>query len=39
MLCDIYTIVEKGRVYVVDKMNAECWGLFLILIKKSKINR
>ena len=34
MLCDIYTIVEKSRVYVVDKMNIECLGLFLILIKK-----
>ena len=33
MLCDIYAIVGKGRVNVVDKMNAECWGLFLILIK------
>ena len=33
MLCDICAIVEKGRVYVVDKMNVECWGLFLILIK------
>ena len=30
MLCDMYAIVEKGRV---DKMNVECWGLFLILIK------
>ena len=23
MLCDIYTIVEKGRVYIVDKLNVE----------------
>ena len=34
----MYTLVEKGRVYVVDKMNVECCGLFLIIIK-SKINR
>ena len=34
MLCDIYTIVEEDRVYVVEKMNVECWHLFLILIKK-----
>ena len=33
MLCDLYTIVEKGRVYLVDKMKVECWGLFLMLIK------
>ena len=33
MLCDLYPIVEKSRVYVVDKMNVECWGRFLILIK------
>ena len=33
MLCDTYTIVEKGRVYLVDKMNVGCWGLFLILKK------
>ena len=33
MLCDIYAIEEKGRVYVVGKINVECWGLFLILIK------
>ena len=33
MLCDLYAIVEKGRVYVVDKMTVECWGLFLRLIK------
>ena len=38
MLCDIYTIVEKGWVYLVDKMNLESWGRFLILIK-CKINR
>ena len=38
MLCDIYPIVEKGRVHVVDKINVECWGLFLMLIKM-KINR
>ena len=31
ILCDIYTIVEKGRVHVVGKKNVECWGLFLIL--------
>ena len=29
MLCDIYAIVEKGRVYVEDKMNIECWGPIL----------
>ena len=34
MLSDIYTIVEKGIVYDVVKKNVECWGLFLILIKK-----
>ena len=33
MLCDLYVIVEKGRVYVVDKMNVEGWGQFLMLIK------
>ena len=33
MLCDLYANIEKGRVYVVDKLNVECWGLFLILIK------
>ena len=37
MLCDIYTIIEKGKVCVVDKMNVECWSLFLILIKKVKL--
>ena len=37
MLCDIYAIVEKGRVCLVDKMNVECWGLFLILKKKVKL--
>ena len=26
MLCDLYAIVEKGRVYGVDKMNVECGG-------------
>ena len=34
MLCDIYTIVEKGSGYVIGKMYVECWSLFLILIKK-----
>ena len=33
MLCDIYAIVEKGRVHVAEKKNLECWGLFLMLIK------
>ena len=33
-MCDIYIIVEKRRVYLVDKMNVERWGLFLILVKK-----
>ena len=33
MLCDLYAIIEKARVYVVNKMNVECWGLFLIPIK------
>ena len=33
MLCDMYAIVEKDRVYEGDKMNAECWGLFLIPMK------
>ena len=33
MLYDLYAIVEKDRVYVVDKMNVECWSLFLMLIK------
>ena len=26
MLSDLYAIVEKDIVYVVDKMNVECWG-------------
>ena len=38
MLCDVYTIVEKGRVNVVRKMNEEYWGLFSVIIKY-KINR
>ena len=38
MMCDLYAIVEKGRVCVVDKMNVECWGRFLMLLKM-KINR
>ena len=25
MLCDLYTVIEKGRVYQVDKMNVGCW--------------
>ena len=33
MLYDLYTIVGKDRVYVVDKMNVDCWGLFLMFIK------
>ena len=37
ILCDIYTIVEMGSVYIVDKMNVKCWGLFLILMKKVKL--
>ena len=24
MLCDLYGILKKSRVYVVDKMNEEC---------------
>ena len=37
-LYDLYAIVVKDRVYVVDKMNVECWGLLLTLIKY-KFNR
>ena len=33
MLYDLYAIVVKDRVYVVDKMNVEYWGLLLKLIK------
>ena len=33
MLYDLYTIVVKDRVYVVDKMNVECWGLLVKLMK------
>ena len=33
MLYDLYTIVVKDRVYMVDKMNVECWGLLLTPIK------
>ena len=34
MFCvNVVWFVEKGRVYVVDKMNVEFWGLFLMLIK------
>ena len=33
MLCDIYAIVENGRVYVLEKMNVKCWGILFILIK------
>ena len=32
-LYDLYAIVVKDRVYVVDKMNVECWGLLLTPIK------
>ena len=37
MLCDIYVIVEKGRVYVVDKMNIECWDLYMIYMYKQDL--
>ena len=33
ILYDLYAIIGKGRVYVVDKMNVKCWGLFLMLIE------
>ena len=33
MLYDLYAIVENDRVYVVDKINVGCWGLFSVLIK------
>ena len=33
MLYDLYDIVVKDRVYVVDKVNVECWGLLSTLIK------
>ena len=33
MLYDLYAIVEKGWMYVLDKMNVECWGQFLMFIK------
>ena len=32
-LYDLYAIVVKDRVYVVDKMNVECRGLLLTLMK------
>ena len=34
MLCDIYAIVEKDRVNLVDKMNVERRDLFLFLVNK-----
>ena len=34
MLCDKYTIVEKFSVNLVGKVCIECWGLFLILVKR-----
>ena len=36
MLCDLYAILERGTVYVVDDINVECCGLFLILPKKTQ---
>ena len=33
MLYELYDIVVKDRVYMVDKMNEECWGLLLMLMK------
>ena len=33
MLYGKYTIVEKFRVNLVDKVNVERWGLFLMLVK------
>ena len=32
-LYDLYPIVVKDRVYVVDKMYVACWGLLLTLMK------
>ena len=32
-LYDLYSIAVKDRVYVVDKMDVECWGQLLMLIK------
>ena len=32
-LYDLYAIVIKDRVDVVDEMNVECWGLLLTLMK------
>ena len=37
-LYDLYAIVVRDRVYVVDKINAECWDLSIMLIKY-KFNR
>ena len=33
LMCYLYAIEEKVRVYVADKMNVEFWGLFFILMK------
>ena len=33
VMCGKYTIVEKFRENLVDKVNVERWGLFLMLIK------
>ena len=35
---DLYAMVVKDWMYVVDEMNLDCWGLLLTLIKY-KINR
>ena len=32
-LYNLHAIVVKDRVYVVDKMNVECWGQLLTLMK------
>ena len=32
-LYDLYAIVVKDKVDMIDKMNVECWGLLLTLIK------
>ena len=37
MFCDLYAIVEKGRVWVVDKINVEYWGGILKAHKNVKL--
>ena len=34
MFYDLYAIVVKDRVYVIDMMNVECWGPLLFTLMK-----